>query len=182
MAENEMLDFGSPRRYRRWKAALRDEGSSEESCAAILREEFLHLLRGKLRRGGPIHLLLRASNSSPEALRGVIESLKDKYIVRVLRNAIASCGSTDPDVVARAAVVRMVEDVVDKARLQTLKAYPANPARCREMEGALRSDLSAATPTLVNDLKAALLDLPIPRSAPRPKPSVQSVAATSLMK
>ena len=177
-----MLDLGSPRRYRRWKAALRDEGCSDEARAAILREELLQLLRGKLRRGGPVHLLLRASSSSPEALKGVVESLKDKYMVRVLQNAIATCGSTDPDAVARAAVARLVEDVVDKARLQTLKAYPASPERCRDMERALRSDFSGAAPTLVNDMKAALLDLPIPRSAPRPKPSVQSVAATSLMK
>ena len=63
MAENEVLDVGNRRYFKRWRAALADANCSALATAELLSQDFEQVLRSELQRK-PFYLVLRACGSS----------------------------------------------------------------------------------------------------------------------
>ena len=99
MAENEMLDVGSNKRYRRWKAALTNVDLAPHDVASILREDFLSLL-GRTLRKRPISVVLAACKGDRAILQDVFESFKESSLARLVAQASSICRSTVPEAVA----------------------------------------------------------------------------------
>lgn len=88
MAENEILDVGSPRRYRRWRQALADAGVSPSETAECLSAEFQKILRNKLRRYS-LYVVLKACKTDRNALREVVATFGDRALAKRVEQACA---------------------------------------------------------------------------------------------
>jgi hypothetical protein len=184
MAENEILDVGSPRRYRRWRQALADAGISPADTADCLSAEFQTILRNKLRRN-PLYLVLKACQSDRAALREVVGTFKDRALAKLVEQACAITRSTDPPVVARKMADLLVDRLLDRATCHSLKQNGRNDsARFGALERATAEKLEACKTQVVGWLTASLNAQPIPR-APKvvgEKPSAESLLSKSLLR
>lgn len=180
MAENEMLDVGNPRRFKRWRAALSNGVLTPSELADALEEDARDVLRKKL-RGNPIDVILRACDFVPEARRAAVEMLKDRHLARMVDRALAACGSKDSNQVACHMIEHYHDKLADRAVRDALKQYPNEPGCVAAIETAIRARLDACKPQLIQDCEAALRNIPIPRERARArKPTAASIAAISL--
>jgi hypothetical protein len=184
MAENEILDVGSPRRYRRWRQALADAGVSPSETADCLSAEFQTIVRNKLRRN-PLYVVLKACKSDRAALREVVANFKDRALAKLVEQACAIARSTDPPVVGRKMADLLVDRLLDRATSHSLKQNGRNDsARFAALERATAEKLEACKPQVVSWLTASLNAQPIPRvpKVVREKPSPDSLLSKSLLR
>lgn len=184
MAENEILDVGSPRRYRRWRQALADAGVNPSETADCLSGEFQNILRNKLRRN-PLYVVLNACKSDRTALKEVVATFKDRPLAKLVEQACAITRSTDPPVVAQKMTDLLVDRLLDRATCYSLKQNGSGySTRFAALERATAEKLEACKAHVVSWLTASLNDQPIPR-VPRiskEKPSAESLLSKSLLR
>lgn len=184
MAENEILDVGSPRRYRRWRQALADAGVNPSETADCLSGEFQTILRNKLRRN-PLYVVLKACKSDRTALKEVVATFKDRALARLVEQACAITRSADPPVVARKMADLLVDRLADRATCHFLKQNGrTDGGRFAALERATAERLEACKPQVVSWLTASLNEQPIPRVPKvfRDRPSAESLLSKSLLR
>jgi len=182
MAENEILDVGSPRRYRRWRQALADAGVNPSETADCLSAEFQTILRNKLRRN-PLYVVLNACKSDRTALKEVVATFKDGALAKLVEQSCAITRSTDPPIVARKMADLLVDRLLDRATCYSLKQN-GDRARFAALERATAEKLEACKPQVVSWLAASLNDQRIPRvpRISREKQSAESMLSKSLLR
>lgn len=177
MAENEVLDIGNPRHFRRWRKALTDTDLGASEVAECLFEDFSEVLRNKL-RGKPLYLVLKACGSDRAALRDVVANFKNREMAKVVEQAHIITCSHDPLVVAEKMTELLIQKLAGRACRDALKSGRIADA----LERAVSAKLCACRPEIVALLAASLLDKPIPRlrRIAKARPSVQVLLSTSL--
>lgn len=184
MAENEILDVGSPRRYRRWRQALADAGVNPSETADCLSGEFQSILRNKLRRN-PLYVVLKACKADRTALKEVVATFKDRALAKLVEQACGITRSTDPPVVARKMADLLVDRLLDRATCYSLKQNSnGDGARFAALERATAEKLEGCKAQVVSWLTASLSDQRIPRAprTSREKPSAESLLSKSLLR
>lgn len=182
MAENEILDVGNRRSYKRWRQALADANVSPASVADCLSEEFLPILQRRLRRG-PLYLVLKACGQDRKVLQEAINGFKERYMAKLVEKAYAITRSDIPLVVADKIAELLVDDVVDRANKYAFKHdHNANHDRHAALEHATYARLKACKPQILGVLAASLRGEPIRRvrGAPRARVSAQALNSLSL--
>lgn len=182
MAENEILDVGNQRRYKRWRKVLCDNASSPAEVAEALEEGLKDALRKKL-RGKSLHLVLKACDLGRELMQAAVESLKDRQLAKMVERARAVSHSSDPSIVASSMADMMIDSVIDRANKFAFKHLPdGDGIRHSSLEAAARSRLKACRPQIIAELEASFRNVPIRREpVRRPKVSPQTVASMSLV-
>lgn len=182
MAENEILDVGNQRRYKRWRQVLCDNTSNPAQVAEALEEGLKDALRKKL-RGKSLHLVLKACDLGKDLLQAAVDSLKDRQLAKMVERARAASRSSDPSVVASSMADMMIDSVIDRANKFAFKHLPeGGGVRHASLESAARSRLEACRPQIVAELEASLRNVPIRREpVRRTKASPQDVASMSLV-
>ena len=182
MAENEVLDVGNRRHFKRWRAALGDPGLTPAAVAESLYQDFSEVLRNKL-RGKPLYLVLKACASDREALRDVVANFKGRELAKVVEQAHRITRSNDTAVVAEKMTELLINRLLGCASRYALRSEcSAGGGRQAEIERAASTKLIACKPEITALLTAALRAEPIPRirRMPKVRPSVESVLSTSL--
>ena len=181
MAENEVLDVGNRRYFKRWRAALADANCSALATAELLSQDFEQVLRSKLQRK-PFYLVLRACGSSREALTEVIQSFKGRELSKVIEQAYVLTRSKDARVVGEKMASLLIDRLIDRACNRSLKELGAGP-RQTAIERAVEAKMLAFKPEITSLLSAALHNEPIrgPRRQARQRESIKTLLATSLM-
>ena len=182
MAENEMLDVGSNKRYRRWKAALTNVNLAPIEVASILSDELLTLLKSKLRKR-PLSVVLSACKGDPVMLQDAIESFKEISLARLVVQASHLCRSMTSEDVAIATADLLVEGLQDRASLQAGKErYGLDRSRQAEIRSETFIKLEECKPELIRMLRASLSgqDNVHMRITRRPRPSAKAVVSLSL--
>lgn len=182
MAENEVLDVGNRRRYRRWRQALADANASPANVADCLSEEFLPILRSSLRRE-PLYLVLKACGQDREALHEVVIKFKERYMAKLVEKAYAITRSNIPLVVADKIAELLVGDLVDRANRYAFKHnHNANGDRHAALEHATYARLETCKAQIIGVLAASLRGELIHRvrGAPRARVSAQALNSLSL--
>ena len=183
MAENEVLDVGSRRQYRRWRKALADPNLTPSEVAEILGEDFSVALRSKLRRG-PLYLVLKACGTNREALQKAVEKLKDRAMAKLVEQAFTMTASRDPVVVATQMANLLVDGLLDRANCYALKHdHNADAARYAALEAEASIRLEAAKPQIISALVTSLRNEPVKgvRRASKPRPAPGAVSNRSLL-
>ena len=183
MAENEILDVGNSRHYRRWRKALADANFSPTEVAECLREDFLLVLRKKF-RGGPLYLVLKACGQDRKALQEAVANCKDRAMAKYVEQAHAITRSSDPLVVARKIAELMIDGVMGRANRHAFKhTQNADSVRHAALESTASARLEACKSEIVSLLAASLRNEPIRRMfrAPKARPSAEILAETSLL-
>ncbi len=182
MAENEILDVGNPRRYRRWRQALADCNVGEREVADTLQQEFSQVLRNRLRTK-PIYLVLKACASSQEMLQEAILSLKDRALAKVVERAHSITHSTDPAIVGPKIAELLIDGLADRStRFCLRQARNGDPSRYLRIETETRARLEASRGEIAHILEAALRNEPIRRVVPRrQKVTPEALLTTSLL-
>ena len=181
MAENEILDVGSARRFRAFRGALLDGASNTPAAAEELRLEFTRILRKQLRRN-PLHLVLRACDSVPIARRAAIDALKDGSLGRTVEMAVKISGSKNEGVVARTMFELLSDKVVDRA-VSFANRQKLDSQRLLSIEAAIRGEMEGCKSQVIHECEAALrgMRLPVNRQQKRrEKPDARTIASTSL--
>ena len=182
MAENEMLDVGSNKRYRRWKAALTNVDLAPVEVASILGEELISLLRSKLRKQ-PLSVVLTACKGDDAMLQDAIESFKEISLARLVVQASHVCRSTAPEDVAVATADLLVDGLHDRANLHTGKErYGLDRSRQAEIRSETFAKLEGCKSELIRILSASLSgrENVRVRITRRPKPTAAEVVSLSL--
>lgn len=182
MAENEVLDVGNRRHFRRWRKALADADLSPSEVAECLFEDFSVVLRNKL-RGEPLYLVLKACGPDREALREVVVNFKDRAMAKLVERAHAITRSNDPLVVAGKITELLIDRLVGRASRYAIKHNDNfDVARHAALERAASARLEACKSQIVGLLAASLRNEPIRRvrSARKVQPSVESLLSHSL--
>jgi hypothetical protein len=166
MAENEILDIGSSRRYKRWKEALTDAGLSAADIAATLPEDLMSMLRSKLRKK-PLLLILQACRQDPNVLQDAIADFKEISLARYVQSAFEITKSVDPNVVAKKMTDLIVDGLINRSEIQIAREK-FRLEQCKpELMKLLGSSLNGESPRQA-------------RARPRNRPSTQSVVSMSL--
>jgi len=172
MAENELLDVGSRRRYKRWREALGDPNLSPAAVADCLPEEFVAILRNALRRK-PLYLILKACSQDRSVLREAVNNFKDRDMAKLVERAHTIARSTDPSVVARKLAELLVDKFVDRANRYALKHdHNTNAARHAALANETSARLTACLPEISGLLDASLRGDPIRRARNIPKQKI----------
>ena len=180
MAENEVLDVGNHRRYRRWRQALADASVEPASVAGCLTEEFLTILRNRLRRK-PLYLVFKACEQDRNVLQEAIINFKDRHMAKLVEKACAITRSRIPLVVASTIAELLVDGLVDRANRYAFKHdHNASGDRHAALEHAASARLEACKPQIVGVLAASLRGEPIRRVRGAPKERVSAQALNSL--
>jgi len=175
MAENEVLDVGNHRRYRRWRQALADA-----SVAGCLTEEFLTILRNRLRRK-PLYLVLKACEQDRKVLQEAIVNFKDRHMAKLVEKACAITRSKIPLIVASKIAELLVDGLVDQANRYAFKHdHDTNGGRHSALEQVTSARLEACKPEIVGLLAASLRGEPIRRVRGAPQANVSAQALNSL--
>lgn len=180
MAENEILDVGNRRRYRRWRQALADSNVSPAGVADCLSDEFLTILKSRLRRK-PLYLIFKACGRDRSVLQEAVINFKDREMAKLVEKAYAITRSNIPLVVAEKIAELLVDGLVDRANSYAFKHdHNANGDRHAALEHAASARLEACKPQIVSLLAASLRDEPISRVRGAPKAPVSAQALSSL--
>ena len=182
MAENEVLDVGSRRRYRRWREALGDPNLRPAAVAECLPEEFVSILRNTLRRR-PLYLILKACSQDRGVLREAVNNFKDRDMARLVERAHAIVQSANPSVVAQKLAELLVDKFVDRANRYALKHdHNTNAARHAALANETAARLGACLPEIISLMAASLRGDPIRRvrDTPKQKVSAKTLNAMSL--
>lgn len=188
MAENEILDFGHPNRWRRSRLLLEDPLTTVAVLTTTAGEEFGEVVRRlaiALRKGTPLVLLLRAASQSAVALQAVITEFTEKRLASLVLAARLTAVDASIQAIAHSAAAALVNTVIDqiisRALQQSRFSAPAEQARLRaslvEEFGQHRPDIQAA---LAASMTGARIR-PIRVRRPVSRPTAHQVAATSLM-
>lgn len=180
MAENEVLDVGSPRRYRRWRQALADCGISAPAVAECLCDELLITVRKKL-RGKPLYLVLKACGPDRSVLQEAVSTFKDRAMAKLVEQAHRITRSNDPLLVAQKIAELLVDGLLGRANRYAFKYHPnSDGVRHAALEHAASARLEACKPEIVGLLAASLRNEPIRRVRGAPKARVSAESLTSL--
>lgn len=182
MAENEVLDVGNRRRYRRWRQALADANVSPAGVADCLSEEFLSILRSRLRRK-PLYLIFKACGRDRNVLQEAVTTFKDRDMAKLVEKAYAITRSSTPLVVADKIAELLVDGLVGRANRYAFKHdHNTDGGRHAAVEHAAFARLEACKPQIVSLLAASLRGEPIRRvrSAPKARISAQALNSLSL--
>lgn len=180
MAENEILDLGSPRRYRKWRAALCNPTLSPEQKAELLQNEFVSLTRKSL-QGTSLYLILQACGKDRAALQAVIDSCKNRELARLAEQAFSLTQSRNVYVLADNIASMLIDRVHDNARLHALKRIEGlDDQQLVALESATSSSLRKCKAEVVAQLMASLSNVKLPKlQQPRPRRPRQSARAVS---
>jgi hypothetical protein len=179
MAENEILDVGDSRLYRKWKASLANPELSALEVANCLSEDLMGRLRSQL-RGKPLYDLLNACGGDREKLRQAVTSLKNGALAKLVETAYAITRSHDVHVVASQIADLLIDGLADKANLYVgKKSLAIGVGRQAEIERESTSRLETSRPEIIGLLVASLTGQPIKRTR-RARPTPRSVVETSL--
>lgn len=182
MAENEILDIGSSRRYRRFKAALTDVGLSPADVAETLKEEVLTGLRRQLGKEF-LYPILQACKQSPAALRDAVGAFKEKDLARLVQNACDITKSTDANVIAGKSADMLIDKLIEQCQLHIEKdKYGFDAARCAELHQEIVTNLEGCRAQIVVELSNSLSGgkPKILRARRQSRPSANTVVSTSL--
>lgn len=184
MAENEILDVGNLRHYRRWHKALADPNLSPAEVAECLSEDFLAVFRKKL-RGKPLYLILKASAHDRKTLLEAIVNSTERAMAKFVEQACTITRSSDPLVVAHKIAELMIDGAMDRAnRFAFQHAHNADSIRHAALERAASARLEACKVEIVGLLTASLRNEPIrrmPRVA-KARPTAEVLVSTSLLR
>ena len=114
MAENEVLDVGNRRRYRRWREALATLNFSALEVAEPFVTEFLIRLGNNLRRK-PLIAVLKACGSDRQALQDAVANLKYRAMAKCVERANRITQSTNPLIDGQKSAELLIDGQVDKA-------------------------------------------------------------------
>ena len=183
MAENEILDVGNRRHYRRWREALVDSNLTPSEVSEPLVWEFLLRLGNSLRRK-PLYAVLRACGSNRQALQDAIADLKYGAMAKCVERAHLITQSTNALIVSQKTAELLIDGLIDKANRYAVRQGITDGVRCAELEHAAAARLEASKPEIVRILVASLQNEPIrqPRGAPKVRPSSASIVSLSLLR
>jgi hypothetical protein len=180
MAENEVLDVGSRRRYKVWKRLLADSSVPPEAVADCLADEFAKILQGKLRRN-PLYLVLRACRDQPDALSAVVSNFKDRALARLVHKAYLITRSSEPRVVAQKIAELLIDSLIDRSNRYALRQdKDVFAPRRAALDSASAVKLQVCRPQIVEYLVASLTNAPIPRRSRAA--TVRPAVETSLLR
>ncbi|MBE1162787.1 hypothetical protein [Dyella acidiphila] len=156
MAENEVLDVGSRRNYKRWLAVVADSGVSASVAADRLAEDCLATLLRKL-RAQPLYLVLKACGVDQIALQSAVATFKDASLARWVETAYRITQSTEPSVIARKVAELLIDGVQSQATRFTMRNdLSIDQNRRDELELATSTSLLAARDQIVEVLEHSL--------------------------
>lgn len=182
MAENEILDVGNRRHYRRWREALADSNLSPSEVAETLATEFLTRV-GNALRGNPMHAVLKACGSDRQVLQDAITDLKSGALGKLVERAYRITQSTNPLIVSQKIAELLIDGLLDKANRYAFRQGITDSGRHAALEQAA-SGLEACKPEIVRLLAASLQGEPIrrPRRPPTVRPTAASIVSLSLLR
>lgn len=184
MAENEILDVGSPRRYVKFRKALRNTTFSPDQIADCLPDEFVALTRKSL-RGTPLYLILQACDKDRVALQAVIAQCKNRDLAVLAEQAYRCCKSEDSNVVAEKLTTMLLDQLVDRVRYQVFKSEDLDDDRRQAILEATSERLKGCKTEIVTLLSASLCNVKLPRilraSNKRTTQSARALSETSLL-
>lgn len=182
MAENEVLDVGSPRRYRNWRHSLASPTGTPADAAQQLCDEFSNILRKELRRQ-PLYLVLVACQRDSSALREAVATFKNRSLATMVKNAFRIAGSSNPAAVAEVLAGLLVERVIGRCNSYLVRQKESESHRAA-LEMAARARFDGCKADVIDWLAASLQNQPVPRPARVSKKPVTSevMVATSLLR
>lgn len=183
MAENEVLDAGNRRHYRRWREALADSSLGPLEIAEPMVQEFLLLLRNNLRRK-PLYVVLKACGSDRDALKEAVASFKDRVMAKWVESAFRITKSTNPSIVGQKIAELLIDTLVDRANRYTSRHANVDGKTHAAREHAASARLEACKPEIVSLLAACLGGEPIRRQhrVSGVAPSAASINSMSLLR
>jgi hypothetical protein len=175
MAENEMLDVGSPRRYKKWRHSVEDAAPADS--ADCLYEEFSAILKKELRRE-PLHAVLTACGRDRAALREVVATFKNRSLARMVETAYRIAGSSDPTVVARKLAELLFARVMSRCNRYFFRRDQQESRRIA-LETAAIARFDSCKAEVIGWLAASLQNQPIRRTQRAPKPATSATVLVS---
>lgn len=166
MAENESLDFGHERRWRRSRNVLRDPASTLDQfihTAADDCQEAIRLLPAALRKGTALLVLVRALESgSKVAIQEAVATFKEKRLASIVLAALRCSPSGDRAELARGAAESIIETLIDQiaARSKREQRFCSN-AEQTELREALAREFSVHVPSLSETIEASMRGNPV---------------------
>jgi hypothetical protein len=121
MAENEIIDLGHPRRWRRTRRALSNADCSLEEVVVAARADVEGVCKGlpkALKQGPPLALLLQSAMGSPIQMQAVIAQFTEKGLATLVRDAMALARSRDPAKVAAAAASHLIDSLIGQIEMR----------------------------------------------------------------
>lgn len=181
MAENEVLDVGSPRRYRRWRHILSDSNAVPSDSADCLYKEFSAVLKKELRRQ-PLHAVLTACGRDRAALMEVVATFKNRSLARMVENAYRIARSSDPTAVARKLAELLIDRVISRSNRYVLRQNQPETRRAA-LETAAIARFESCKAEVIGWLVASLRNQPIQRTlrVPKVQPTATILASSSLI-
>lgn len=188
MAENELLDLGHARRWRRTRDALADPACTSTDIISVACEDFdvaCEKLPAVLRQGPSMALLLQPMLGSASQSQAVLSQFAEKGLVQVVEMACRLARGQGIAAIAAAASQLMIERVIGQL---DLRAGRCERYRSYEARQELRRDAAQAFDAYQEPLRkiieASLRDGPIQpykrRTQARPKLSPRQVASLSV--
>lgn len=183
MAENEVLDVGNRRHYRRWRESLADPNLSPSEVSEPLVVEFLLRLRNNLRRK-PLYTVLKACGSDRQALQDAVANLNDRAMAKWVEGAYRITQSTNPLIVGHKIAELLIDTLVDRANRYALKQGNLDRDRHAALEHAASARLQACKPEIARLLATSLRGEPIrrPHGTHNVQPSAASITSLSLLR
>lgn len=165
MAENEILDLGHARRWRKTRDALADPACTTTDIVSVACEDFdvaCEKLPGVLRQGPSLALLLQPMLGSVSRSQAVLSQFVEKGLVQVVEIACKLARGRGVAAIADAASQLMIDRVIDQL---DLRAGRCERFRSYETRQQLRADavqaFRAYQEPLRNIIEASLRDGPI---------------------
>lgn len=177
MAENEVLDVGSPRRYKKWRHSLMNPTATPSEAAACLYEEFSSILKKELRRQ-PLYSVLVACSRDRATLREAVAAFKNQSLATMVKNAFRIAGSANPTAVAKVLTGLLVDRVIGRSN-RYLVLQKETETRRASLENAARVRFESCETEVVGWLAASLQNQPVPRPPRIPKVRASSEAVIS---
>lgn len=183
MAENEVLDVGNRRHYRRWREALADPNLSPSDVSELFAQESLLRLRNNLRRK-PLYAVLKACGSDRHALREAIANLKDRALAKFVERAYRITQSTNPLIVGIKIAELLIDTLVGRANRYALRQGNVDGVRHAALDHATSARLEACKSEIARLLASSLRGEPIgrPHTTRKLQPSAASITSLSLMR
>lgn len=180
MAENEILDVGNPRQYRKWRHSLADSNASPSESADCLYEEFAVVLRKELRKQS-LYAVLMACGRDRASLREVVDTFKNRSLAMMVDKAYRIANSSDPTTVARKLAELLVDRVIGRCNRYLLRQGQSE-ARRASLETAAAARFESCKVEVIGWLVASLQNQPVRRLARVSKvSSLAEVASRSLL-
>lgn len=181
MAENEVLDVGSPRRYRKWRRTLASPTASPSDAAGCLYEEFSSVLRKELRRQ-PLYAILVACQRDRATLKEVVAAFKNRSLANMVKNSFRIAGSTDSVAVARTLAGLLIERVLGRSDRYLVRQKETESRRA-SLEQAARARFESCKAEVVGWLAASLQNQPVPRPprTTKVRATPEALVSTSLI-